>query len=142
MGKTKRGEEKAAAKAAKAKAKATRRAKCAIALACALALACAGCVYRGAKLTEGTDLTLGVSIPGTEGMAEAAVVNWLSGFRLAIAEGAELDVKYTVAETNDYLGCITTRTYKHIEAQVTPVDFGGSDTNAVAEARAKEGAEK
>lgn len=86
-----------------------------------------GCVYKGAKVTEGTDLTIGVSIPGTEGMAEAAVVNWLSGFRLAIAEGAELDMKYTVAETNSYFGCVETRIYKHIDAKVTPVDFDAED---------------
>jgi hypothetical protein len=28
-----------------------------------------GCVYKGAKVTEGTDLSVGLSVPGTDGVA-------------------------------------------------------------------------
>lgn len=81
-----------------------------------------GCVYKGAKVTEGTDLTLGVSLPAASGVAETAVVNRLTGFRLAVAENSRLKVKYMVAETNSWFGCIYTHTHKAIDATVEPCE--------------------
>jgi len=79
---------------------------------------CAG-VGDGAKIVEGTDLTFGVQFPYTE-QETMAVVNYLTGFRVGVAENARCRVKYTCAETNDYFGMITTRTAKTIDATVTP----------------------
>lgn len=84
---------------------------------------CAGCIYRGAKVVEGTDLAVGFTVPGTDGAAQMDVLNYLSGFRLGVAENAALKVKYTVAETNDFLwGAATTRTWKTIDAKVEPCE--------------------
>ena len=80
-----------------------------------------GCVYRGAKITEGTDLAVGLSVPGTDGALQLNALNWLSGFRLGVARDAALTVEYSTAETNDYLGIITTRTAKAVKATVTPM---------------------
>lgn len=88
----------------------------------ALALA-AGCAYKGAKVIEGTDLAVGFTVPGTDGAAQMDVLNYLSGFRLGVAENAALKVKYAVAETNDFLwGAATTRTWKTIDAKVEPCE--------------------
>ena len=88
-----------------------------------MALAVCGCIYKGAKVVEGTDLAVGFTIPGTDGAAQMDVLNWLSGFRLGVAENAALKVKYTVAETNDFLwGAATTRTWKTIDAKVDPCE--------------------
>lgn len=89
-------------------------------MACALALA--GCVYKGAKVTEGTDLAIGFTVPGTDGAIQFDALNYLTGFRLGVAENAKLKVKYTCAETNSYLGVVTTRVYKHIDAKVEPCE--------------------
>lgn len=86
-----------------------------------LAFAC-GCVYKGAKVVEGTDLTVGMELPGSDGVAQLNVINYLSGFRLGVSKNAELEMAYTVAETNDFLGCIHTRTYKAIKAKVYPTE--------------------
>lgn len=94
---------------------------------CALALA-AGCVYKGAKVTEGTDLSVGISVPGTEGAASVTILNWLSGFRLGLAQNAQMTLEYSVAETNDWFGIATTRTRKTITATVTPTEME-TDTN-------------
>lgn len=101
-------------------------------ISAALCLAlCLGCAYKGAKIVEGTDMSLGVSLPGTSGMADMAVVNWLSGFRFAVANGAELTLEYTNAETNTYFGCVTTRTFKQINATVTPVEYGSTNEQSI-----------
>lgn len=91
-------------------------------IAVAVALA-AGCVYRGCKVIEGTDLAVGFTVPGTDGAIQFDALNYLSGFRLGVAENSGLKVKYTVAETNDYLwGAATTRVWKTIDAKVEPCE--------------------
>jgi len=88
-----------------------------------------GCAYKGAKVVEGTDLAIGLNLPMTEGTMQLQVLNYLSGFRLGVDRNADLSVRYTVAETNDYLGCVHTRVFKTIDATVEPVAEYG-ETNA------------
>lgn len=95
-----------------------------IAAALAFCAICGGCVYKGAKVVEGTDLAVGLSIPGTDGAADLTVLNYLSGFRLGVAKDAALTVKYTTCETNSWFGVCETRTAKTVEASVTPVAGG------------------
>lgn len=90
--------------------------------AAALCAAASGCVYKGAKVTEGTDMSIGLSVPGTDGVAQLSVFNWLSGFRLGVAQYAQLDLEYTVCETNSWLGIVTTQGEKRVRATVTPVE--------------------
>lgn len=94
----------------------------AVAVVLLAALLLSGCVYKGAKVTEGTDLSVGLSIPGTEGAASVTILNYLSGFRLGLAQNAQMTLAYTVSETNSYLGIATTRTQKTITATVTPTE--------------------
>lgn len=89
--------------------------------ALAICALCSGCVYKGAKVVEGTDLAVGLSIPGTDGAADLTVFNYLSGFRLGVAKDAALTVRYETAETNSWFGVCETRTAKTVEATVTPV---------------------
>lgn len=108
-----------------------------IAAAAIVAAACAGCVYKGAKITEGTDLAIGLNIPVTEGTLQFQALNYLSGFRLGVDRNAVLTVKYRVSETNSYLGCVNTCVVKEVEAKVEPCEIGGeteadnAPTNAV-----------
>ena len=102
----------------------------ALAAALALALICAGCVYRGAKITEGTDLAVGINVPSTEGALQLQLLNYLSGFRLGVAENAALTVEYSSAETNSYFGCVYVRTAKRVKAKVEPCEVSPAATNA------------
>ena len=92
-----------------------------------LATGVSGCVYRGAKITEGTDFALGVNVPTAEGTFQFDLINYLSGFRLGVAENARLELKYTHAETNEYFGCVTTRTYKTVDAVVEPCEVSAAE---------------
>ena len=95
----------------------------------------------GAKVVEGTDLTLGVQFPYAD-CDTMAVVNYLTGFRVTVAENARARVKYTCAETNDYFGMITTRTHKTIDATITPTVEDGEGEDGATATNAVEAAEK
>lgn len=88
-----------------------------------------GCVYRGAKIVEGTDLAVGINVPSTEGALQLQLMNYLSGFRLAIAENAALTMTYSTSETNDYFGVIHTRVTKQVSATVSPTEDTDTPTN-------------
>ncbi len=85
-------------------------------------LFCGGCVYKGAKVTEGVDLAVGLTVPGSDGALQLNALNWLSGFRLGVAENALLTVEYSSVSTNSFFGCIYTKSEKHIKATVEPCE--------------------
>lgn len=95
-----------------------------IIFALSVAFALCGCVVDdGAKVVEGTDLTLGMSLPYSEGSETMAVINYLTGFRLNVAENSRCEMVYRCAETNEYLwGAATTRIQKYIKAKVEPCE--------------------
>lgn len=82
----------------------------------------AGCTSLGdgAKVVEGTDLTLGVSLPYSDASDAMTVINYLTGFRLNVDENSRCKLKYTCCETNDYFGMVHTRISKSIEADIEP----------------------
>ncbi len=92
------------------------------ALTLALSIALSGCVYRGAKIVEGTDLAIGLNVPSTDGTLQLQLLNYLSGFRLAVAENAALTVEYSTVASNSYFGVVQTQTSKSISATVQPCE--------------------
>ena len=81
----------------------------------------AGCASESAKVVEGTDLSVGFSLPMAEGESNFTVFNWLSGFKTTTAESSRVKLRYTCAETNEYFGVIRTQTHKTVDAEITPV---------------------
>ena len=100
----------------------------------ALAASVCGCVYRGCKITEGTDLAIGLTVPGTEGVLQFNALNYLSGFRLGVAENAALTVEYSTVATNSYFGVVTTETAKRIKAKVEPCETAAQSADSAAPA--------
>ena len=86
-----------------------------------------GCAYRGAKITEGVDLAAGIDLPAAEGIAKFSLLNYLSGFRLAVDRNARLMCDYSAAESNAYFGVIRTSTRKTVRATVEPLSDGAAD---------------
>ena len=87
-----------------------------------------GCVqYKGAKVTEGTNLSIGLDVPGTDGAAQISILNYLSGFRVGVAEGAKMKLEYSVSETNSYLGVVHTCVGKKVDAMVEPIPMQTSE---------------
>ena len=88
----------------------------------ALSLALSGCVYKGAKIVEGSDLAIGLNVPSTDGTLQLQLLNYLSGFRLGVAENAALTVEYSTVASNSYFGVVQTQTSKSISATVQPCE--------------------
>jgi hypothetical protein len=91
-----------------------------ITLAIATALM-SGCTsYKGAKVTEGTDLSVGISLPTTGTTLDLSVLNYLSGFHMGIDRNCNLTLKYSCTEENSYFGVIETKKTRQIDSTVTP----------------------
>ena len=83
----------------------------------------AGCIYRGAKVTEGTDFSAGISIPQSEGVAQVSFVNYLSGFRLGVAENSGMSCEYFGTNTFSFaFGLYESQQAKHFKATVEPCE--------------------
>ena len=104
----------------------------ALVAALSLMMICSGCLYKGAKVLEGTDIAIGLSVPGTEETLQINALNYLSGFRLGVAENAALTLRYSCATTNSYFGVVHSETVKSIDAIVSPCETSAT-TNAVEE---------
>ena len=96
----------------------------------AIATLANGCVYKGAKITEGTNLILGMDVPTTEGAFQFDLLNFTTGFRLGVAENARLEVEYSTVSTNSYFGVVRTETAKHVKATVEPCETADSSATA------------
>lgn len=81
-----------------------------------------GCVHNGVKITEGTDLTIGITVPGTEGVLQLQVLNYLSGFSVYAESGVAVEVDYTMSATNSYFGVVKTEQAKSVRSKFTPVE--------------------
>lgn len=89
-----------------------------------------GCIYKGAKITEGTDLAVGINVPASEGALQLQVLNYLSGFRLGVAENSAMTVEYSTIESNSYFGVINTSTRKDVKASVEPCEDDATAASA------------
>ncbi len=102
--------------------------------AAALALAlCGGCVYKGGKVVDGTNLAIGIAVPGTEWTVNA--LDYVSGVRVAGQTDTYITVTHSVAETNSYFGVVTTRRTSRLVAEIEPLEPAA--TNAVGAAAAE-----
>lgn len=83
-----------------------------------------GCIYKGAKITEGTNLVAGINVPGTDGALQINALDWVTGFRFGVADNAAFKCRYTSATTNSFFGLVHTEAYKTIDAEVSPCEVG------------------
>lgn len=93
-----------------------------LAVSIILCMALAGCVYKGGKVVDGTNLAIGMKIPVENAPLKFEALNWLSGFRLGIDQNARLELEYTVAETNSYFGVVRTSQCKSVTATIEPCE--------------------
>ena len=96
----------------------------AIIAACAALLA-AGCVYKGGKVVDGTNLAIGMKIPGTE--LNLSVLDYIGGVRVAGQDSTHITVTHEMAETNTYFGVVTTSRRSTLTADIEPLADGVAD---------------
>lgn len=78
-----------------------------------------GCAtYKGGKVVDGTNLEIGMTVPGTQW-----TINFLSftgGMKVGANDGARLEVTNEVWETNSYFGVISTSRHTRTNAAIEP----------------------
>lgn len=90
---------------------------------------CSGCVYKGGKIVDGTNLCVGMTIPGTEWTINA--LDYVGGIRVAGNDQTSICVSNEVAETNSYFGVVETHRHSKMTATIEPTE-ASSETNATA----------
>ena len=90
---------------------------------------CNGCAYKGGKVVDGTNLCVGMTIPGTEWTVNA--LDYVGGVRVAGNDQTSICVSNEVAETNSYFGVVETRRHSKMTATIEPTE-APSEANATA----------
>ena len=89
----------------------------------------AGCAYKGGKVVDGTNLCIGMTIPGTEWTINA--LDYVGGLRVAGNDQTSICVSNEVVETNSYFGVIETHRHSRMTATIAPTETS-SEANAAA----------
>ena len=84
----------------------------------------AGCAYKGGKVVDGTNLAIGMTIPGTEWQINA--LDYVGGLRVAGNDMTTIAVSNEVDETNCYFGVVTTHRKTRMAAEITPTETTSS----------------
>ena len=88
-----------------------------------------GCAYKGGKVIDGTNLAIGMTIPGTEWTINA--LDYVGGLRVAGNDQTSICVSNEVMETNSYFGVVETRRHSKMTATIEPTETS-SEANAAA----------
>ena len=79
---------------------------------------CNGCAYKGGKVVDGTNLCVGMTIPGTEWTINA--LDYVGGLRVAGNDQTSITVSNEVVETNAYFGVVRTQRHTKMAATIEP----------------------
>ena len=88
-----------------------------------------GCAYKGGKVVDGTNLCIGMTIPGTEWTINA--LDYVGGLRVAGNDQTSICVSNEVMETDSYFGVVETRRHSRMTATIEPTETS-SEANAAA----------
>ena len=95
----------------------------------AIGALCNGCTYKGGKVVDGTNLVIGMTIPGTEWTINA--LDYVGGIRVGGNDQTSITVSNEVVETNAYFGVVKTSRHSKMTATIEPTETS-SEANAAA----------
>lgn len=79
----------------------------------------AGCIYKGGKVIDGTNIAIGMTIPGTEWSIN--MLDYVGGIRVAGQDSTHIVVSNEVVETNRYFGVVETWRHSKMTADIEPL---------------------
>ena len=101
----------------------------ALALACVLFALCGCTSYKGGKVVDGTNLEIGISIPGTDWSWTINALSYTGGLKVCGDEKTRITVTNKVIETNTYFGVIKTQRQTEMHAVIDPRYYVAENTN-------------
>lgn len=90
-----------------------------VAVALTFAFGLVGCAYRGGKIVDGTNLAVGMTIPGTEWSIN--VLDYVGGIRVAGQDSTKITVTNSIDETNTYFGVVSVKRKSRMVAEIEPM---------------------
>ena len=94
----------------------------------AIGALCNGCAYKGGKVVDGTNLCVGMTIPGTEWTINA--LDYVGGLRVGGNDQTSICVSNEVIETNSYFGVVKTHRHSKMTATIEPTETSSEANTA------------
>lgn len=89
------------------------------AFVCIVLFGASGCrTYKGGQVTDGTNLAIGMKLPGTEWTLN--LLDYVGGIRVGGNDQTQIAVTNEVWETNTYFAVISTTRHTKMSASIAP----------------------
>ena len=73
------------------------------------------------RYMQGVDVSLGLSVPATDGAAQISLFEYISGIKMASTTNLPFKVVYKEWTTNSYFGVINVNEHRETEVDMKPV---------------------
>lgn len=73
------------------------------------------------RYVQGVDVSLGLSVPATDGAAQLSIFEYISGIKMASTTNLPFKVNYKEWTTNSYLGIVNVNEHRETEIDLKPV---------------------
>ena len=73
------------------------------------------------RYVQGVDVSLGLSVPATDGAAQISLFEYISGIKMASTTNLPFRVVYKEWTTNSYFGVVNVNEHRETEVDMKPV---------------------
>lgn len=73
------------------------------------------------RYVQGVDVSLGLSVPATDGAAQISIFEYISGIKMASTTNLPFKVMYKEWTTNSYFGVVNINEHRETEVDMKPV---------------------
>ena len=74
------------------------------------------------RYVQGVDVSLGLSVPATDGAAQISLFEYISGIKMASTTNLPFKVVYKEWTTNSYFGVVNVNEHRETEVDMKPVE--------------------
>ena len=86
----------------------------------AFSLILSGC--SSPRYVQGVDVSLGLSVPATDGAAQISLFEYISGIKMSSTTNLPFKVVYKVWTTNSYFGVVNINEHHETEVDMKPME--------------------
>ena len=80
-----------------------------------------GCSFPRPRYVQGVDVSLGLSVPATDGAAQISLFEYISGIKMSSTTNLPFKVVYKEWTTNSYFGVVNVNEHRETEVDMKPV---------------------